>query len=55
MVVMATSLELPQPNFTAFICANRATNPEKFAKIGRALCEILGPEPVLKTVSSFGN
>jgi len=31
---MATALERPQPNFTAIICAHKATNSENFAKIG---------------------
>ena len=35
MVAMATSLERSQSNFTAVICAGKATKPESRAKIGR--------------------
>ena len=40
MVAMTTALERPQPNFTAIICAHKATNSENFTKIGCVISEI---------------
>jgi len=48
---MATSRERSEPNFTTIIYAR----PENWAKIGRALSEIIGLEPVVKTGRSFGS
>jgi len=44
LVVVATTLERSQPNFTAIIYSRIATNCEQFAKIGRVLSEIIGLE-----------
>jgi len=44
LVVVATTLERSQANFTAIIHARNATNWKKFAKIGRVLSEIIGLE-----------
>jgi len=54
-LIMATSLERSQPHYTAIIFARKAINPENFEKIGGALSEIIGLEPVVKTGSSFGS
>jgi len=55
LVVMATSRERSEPNFTTIIYARKVTSPENWAKIGRALSEIIGLEPVVKTGRSFGS
>jgi len=52
LVAVETSLERSQPHFTAIIYARTATNPEKFAKIGRILSEIFGLEPIVTNESS---
>jgi len=44
LVVMATTLERSQANFTAIIHARNATNWKKFSKIGCVLSEIIGLE-----------
>jgi len=46
MATMATTIERVQPNFTPL--APKSTNPENWAKIGRAVSEIIGFERVVK-------
>jgi len=52
---MATSLERSQPHFTAIVIARKAIDREKFAKLGRAISEIIGVEPLVQVRSSFGS